>query len=1203
MKEKTIKRPLILICIILVLANLGTAFSQTMRLAKNVPNQEKNKSTKTIAVISDVHYMDPSLLINDGLAFQTYLAGDRKLLKESVAITKAIIDSLIALKPQILLIPGDLTKDGEKVSHTQLASLLQKLVDNGTKVLVVPGNHDVNNPHALAYDGETSARVTTVSASEFASIYQNMGYGDAIARDANSLSYVAEPVSGLRILAIDAAKYDSNDFERNRCVTSGAIKAESLAWMKTQIADAKKQGKQIFAMMHHGINEHYQGQSVVFGEYVVDNYIEVGNTLMDAGLQVVFTGHYHANDIVKRERNANILLDIETGSTVTWPCPYRYIQYSDDSVLNIETRRIKHIDYAIPDDIDFDVYAKTFVLEGIKNLANSMLPSMGIPSETPGFSMIVDFITETFAAHYAGDETINSTQQATLEVLMASIANMPPTTQALFGIVANMWNDPKPSDNTLRFNLPNFVQETAYWIQDDFTQDNFINSILQNSSYILTVENIPTLPNNINLTTYYANNEVTTSACAGNSVRIRAESDGGYAQFEVPNAGFVELYVKAKGNAASPRTAKVYRDDVLVAVLEGIHTDSCARFTETLNSTVPVTYKVMSGCENPIMLSSIVVSKCGGGEGEIVKRPSIKLSTNSTALLNPPYVSGVIGDPTDPASTIGVNFVVKASQENIPFTVHAISDNPAVLANEHILLTGTDSVRNVKIIPHSVGYAKIYVKLLQENDSAIYQIHYAASDSSTDRMNTIWHTAIADASTALEINDSLFVVADDETNILRMYNRNQSGLHVYTFDASAIAQVSSSDPEMDIEASMRGVLYPSRLYWMASLGNNKSGKLRPNRNRVFSTDIVDNNDSIVLRGANTFDSLREKMIIWGDAQAWNFTASTAVGMIPKRIDGFNVEGLAVAPDNTTAYVGLRAPLVPEQGKELTDENRCLAVIVPIENFEEAMNSNNMHTIVLGKPITMNLGGRSIRSIEKISTNQYVIVAGMFDDQNRAALYLWSGEANDKPELLDTNLFAQGEIHPEGILYGEVQNNRLNVELVSDNGTADYYNDGTEAKSLPLNYKKFRKDKITLFLCEESIVNDTIHIQSAQLPYSIYDTVLTQAGNYTFYFQTQSGCDSIVHLTLIVSTSIEKNKEGMNLKLIPNPASSILVIETTENFAPTQLIITDLQAKIVYRKDNSRLNRHEIDVTNFVKGVYFVRVSCGDVSKVAKLLVQ
>ena len=93
-----------------------------------------NTNPIKIAIISDLHVMAPELLVNDGAAFEEYLIKDRKMLRESTEILSTIVDSILELAPQLVLVTGDLTKDGERVSHMLVVSQLQRLVDAGIQV-------------------------------------------------------------------------------------------------------------------------------------------------------------------------------------------------------------------------------------------------------------------------------------------------------------------------------------------------------------------------------------------------------------------------------------------------------------------------------------------------------------------------------------------------------------------------------------------------------------------------------------------------------------------------------------------------------------------------------------------------------------------------------------------------------------------------------------------------------------------------------------------------------------------------------------------------------------------------------------------------------------------------------------------------------------------------------------------------------------
>lgn len=392
-----------------------------------------------IMVASDLHLFDQSLLIADGVAFQTYLAMDRKLLKESEAITASLIALVKAEMPDLLLLPGDLTKDGEKVSHQNIIAMLDELRNAGITVLVINGNHDLNNPEAMEYNGNAETAVPTITPAEFETMYHDYGYKQAIARDANSLSYVAEPVEGLRIIALDGCKY-------NPMVVGGAISQATLQWALAQIDAAVQANKTIFGMMHHALVEHYTGQKAFFPDYVIDNWEALADSLAAHGLRVMFTGHYHAHDIVKREIRGNSIHDIMTGSTVTWPCPYRTILLND-TLLQITTQWIEQINYPIPGGVPFQTYAKEYLQAGMTDLAAYMLmnPPYNVPQEYA--LMMAPSFCNGFMAHYAGDEMPSAQDLEDIQV----VNGINPMLGSALGA---LWTDLIPADNVLTISLP-----------------------------------------------------------------------------------------------------------------------------------------------------------------------------------------------------------------------------------------------------------------------------------------------------------------------------------------------------------------------------------------------------------------------------------------------------------------------------------------------------------------------------------------------------------------------------------------------------------------------------------------------------------------------------------------------------------------------------------------------------------------------------
>jgi 3',5'-cyclic AMP phosphodiesterase CpdA len=395
-------------------------------------------SNLKIAVVSDIHYMDPSLLRNNaaqGQAFQNYLAQDPKLLEYSDPIFKTVLSKLKSEKPDILLIPGDLTKDGEKVCHEAMAGFLKRLEAQHIKIYVIPGNHDINNPEAARYDGDHAYPIPSVSDKEFSSIYADFGYKDAISRDPNSLSYVCQPFKGLWILGIDDCEYyDNTTF----AIVAGKIKPLTMTWILQRMAEARKRNITVLAMMHHGIMEHYTGQNQLDPGYVTDNWEANADAFISAGLKVMFTGHYHANDITLRNTNRKILYDIETGSLVTPPSPYRVIAF-DDCFLNINTKHVTSINAALPGGLDFVTYSNLFLSGHLDAYFNYILTNYySVPPDLSAFA--APLFRDAMMAHFAGDEKISPAEQAN-DDYVGQLA--PFLGSALQGI----WTDLPPQDN------------------------------------------------------------------------------------------------------------------------------------------------------------------------------------------------------------------------------------------------------------------------------------------------------------------------------------------------------------------------------------------------------------------------------------------------------------------------------------------------------------------------------------------------------------------------------------------------------------------------------------------------------------------------------------------------------------------------------------------------------------------------------------
>ena len=279
----------------------------------------------------------------------------------------------------------------------------------------------------------------SITKGDFSTIYGGCGFNDAIFRDANSLSYICQPYQGLWILGIDDCKYELN---AGSAVVSGVIKDETLAWILEKLQYAKDNNITVLGMMHHGIVEHFMGQNQLDYGYVTDDWENKADALMNAGLKVMFTGHYHANDITMRSSNGNVLFDIETGSLVTPPSPYRIVTLSDKK-LDISTTRITSINCTTPLGFSFTHYSTQFLSSHLDGYFAYVLENMfGVPAEYA--VSIAPLFRNGWMAHYAGDKKITPPEQA-----KDNMVGDPLLVEALQGI----WTDLPPSDNKLHLNL------------------------------------------------------------------------------------------------------------------------------------------------------------------------------------------------------------------------------------------------------------------------------------------------------------------------------------------------------------------------------------------------------------------------------------------------------------------------------------------------------------------------------------------------------------------------------------------------------------------------------------------------------------------------------------------------------------------------------------------------------------------------------
>ena len=367
-----------------------------------------------IVVIADPHVTAASLVTNPNNSdWETCLNSDRKLLDYSLALFEQAVTEITAAKPELVLIVGDLTKDGEEASHNYLKGKLDALKAAGIQTLVIPGNHDLGTADAKIY-GETTTDATTVDKDGFVALYKDYGYDDEVSEFySNSLTYVCEPIEDLVVIGIDTGE-------------NGSISADMLSWVCDKAAAARNQGKQVIAMMHHPLIPHITGGDAFVETVSVDNYEDVRTCLANACISVIFTGHFHTSDIARdwNEDKSQTIYDVTTGSLSSYPCDYRIVTLNNSlTSMEIDTKSITSAGAPLGGGENFTTdIAKQRLTKSMKSVITAKLNAKGYGVLA---TIVADPLTNAYIFHAEGDEnksTGENSAASCLSTLQSSLS-------------------------------------------------------------------------------------------------------------------------------------------------------------------------------------------------------------------------------------------------------------------------------------------------------------------------------------------------------------------------------------------------------------------------------------------------------------------------------------------------------------------------------------------------------------------------------------------------------------------------------------------------------------------------------------------------------------------------------------------------------------------------------------------------------------
>ena len=242
-------------------------------------------------VISDTHLIADSLH-DHGQAFsQMQKTSQGKDLYYQETALSAFVRMAQKKKPTAIIVTGDVTFNGERVSAEKFAEIFKPLEE--TQLLVLPGNHDIYDGWAREFRGKKQYYAGQISPRMWRNIFKT-SYKNAVSVDDKSLAYSVQLNPNYLLILADSNEYGKEE-STTAPATAGFLGREQRRWIKAQLQYASENNLQVIFCMHHNLYAH---NAAVNKGYVVDDYRELRKLLAQYNVKLVFSGHIHAQNIM-----------------------------------------------------------------------------------------------------------------------------------------------------------------------------------------------------------------------------------------------------------------------------------------------------------------------------------------------------------------------------------------------------------------------------------------------------------------------------------------------------------------------------------------------------------------------------------------------------------------------------------------------------------------------------------------------------------------------------------------------------------------------------------------------------------------------------------------------------------------------------------------------------------------------------------------
>lgn len=252
-----------------------------------------SKKKPILWLLSDTHLIADSLH-DDGLAFQHMrnTSAGKDLDYQEIALT-AFVRKVIQEKPTAVIITGDVTFNGAKISGERLANIFKPLTKNKIAFLVLPGNHDIFDGWARKFKGDHEDYTPQISSAIWKEIFAD-SYHYALHEDPDSLAYSVNLNKQYRLILADSNIYGKQESQTHP-ITNGRISESQMNWIEKELIDAQQKQQQVLFFMHHNL---YRHNKVIYQGYILDNALALQGLLQKYNVKAVFSGHMHAQNII-----------------------------------------------------------------------------------------------------------------------------------------------------------------------------------------------------------------------------------------------------------------------------------------------------------------------------------------------------------------------------------------------------------------------------------------------------------------------------------------------------------------------------------------------------------------------------------------------------------------------------------------------------------------------------------------------------------------------------------------------------------------------------------------------------------------------------------------------------------------------------------------------------------------------------------------